>query len=284
MPKDILVKNIMTKSVISVSLPGSRDEVLGLLRDKKISGVPVMKNGELIGIVTRSNLLKNPEEDQLALLMTRTPVTITQNKSIVDAAKLLIAQDISRLPVLNKNGKMTGLVTISDIVDSIATLNITEPIKNYLSNEVVSVWDKTPLSVVARIMELSNVKAVPILDSDLELVGIISESDIISASVVQDSIEVSDMSAGSDDDDWTWESYRDTMSLYYSVSKINVPKIPVSEFMIKKPITVSCNSEISECALEMKKSNINQIPVINTEQKLLGLMRSRDFLKVLIKE
>jgi CBS domain-containing protein len=75
-PENIIVDDVMIREVASAELPGSRDEVLEILKTKHISGVPIVKNGELLGIVTRTDLLKNREEEQIALIMTRNPVTI----------------------------------------------------------------------------------------------------------------------------------------------------------------------------------------------------------------
>jgi len=58
--------------------------------------------------------------------------------------------------------------------------------------------------LVGAIMELADVKAVPILDSNMALVGVASDKDLISASIIEDHTEVSNMSSGSDDDAWTW--------------------------------------------------------------------------------
>ncbi|AEH60067.1 putative signal transduction protein with CBS domains [Methanosalsum zhilinae DSM 4017] len=281
-PKSTIIQDIMVKDVAYATLPGSRDEVLNILKDKKISGVPILKGGKVTGVVSRTDLLKNPEEEQIAMLMTRDPVTVSPDANIVDAAKLLLENNIRRLPVVT-DGNLAGMVTIADIIASIADLDITEQIGPYLDDGVVAVWSETPLPLVARIMELSHKKAVPILDSDLELVGIISELDVINASIIEDSVEMSDMSAGSDDDEWTWESMRDTMSIYYSVSRIKVPDIVVKDIMIKEPITASYISEVSDCALKMKRARIDQMPVVNANQKLLGILKDRDLLKVLVK-
>ncbi len=281
MPKDIIIEEIMVRDVACVSLPGSRDEVLKILKDQRISGVPVLKDNKVVGIVTRTNLLKNPEEEQLALLMTRDPVTIAPDSDITVAAKLLVDYKIRRLPVMD-NGYLVGLVTVADIVSAIADLDITEPIGQYLNNGVVSVWYETPLPVVARNMELSNIKAVPILDSELELVGIISDRDVINASIIEDTVEMSDMSSGTDDDAWTWESMRDTLNIYHSVSRIKVPNILAKDVMVKDLITATYISGVSDCARKMKRARIDQMPVVNANQKLLGLLRDRDLLKALI--
>ncbi|WP_406670893.1 CBS domain-containing protein [Methanolobus sp. ZRKC4] len=50
MPKNIKVSEIMKTNVAYATLPGSRDEVHTLLKDKKVSGVPVLKDGKIVGL------------------------------------------------------------------------------------------------------------------------------------------------------------------------------------------------------------------------------------------
>ncbi|MBU3967839.1 MAG: CBS domain-containing protein [Euryarchaeota archaeon] len=282
-PENIFVEDVMIREVASASIPGSRDEVLEILKTKHISGVPIVKNGELLGIVTRTDLLKNPEEEQIALIMTRNPVTISTGKSIAEAARLILENNIRRLPVV-ENNKLLGILTIADIVGAIAKMNITAPISDYFGNHVVSVWSETPITVVGVIMELADVKAVPILDSNLALVGVASDKDLIGASIIEDRTEVSNMSSGSDDDAWTWESLRDTMSLYYSVSKIKLPNYPVKNIIKFKgePETAVSSFPVSECAKKMRRKRLDQIPVITSSRNLLGLLRDKDLLKAII--
>jgi CBS domain-containing protein len=282
-PENINVEDVMIREVASAELPGSRDEVLEILKTKHISGVPIVKNGELLGIVTRTDLLKNPEEEQIALIMTRNPVTISPGKSIAEAACLILENNIRRLPVV-ENNKLLGILTIADIIGAMAKMNITTPISDYLGNHVVSVWSETPITVVGAIMELADVKAVPILDSNLALVGVASDKDLIGASIIEDRTEVSNMSSGSDDDAWTWESLRDTMSLYYSVSKIKLPGYPVKDIIKFKgePETVVSSSQVSESAKKMRRKRLDQIPVITSSRNLLGLLRDKDLLKAII--
>ncbi|KAB2945352.1 MAG: Inosine-5'-monophosphate dehydrogenase [Candidatus Methanoperedens nitroreducens] len=282
-PHTIKVDDVMVRDVARAELPGSRDEVLEILKSKHISGVPIVKGSELVGIVTRTDLLKHPEEEQIALLMTRNPITITPDKSIVDAARIILNNKIRRLPVV-EDSVLTGLITIADIVGAIGRLNITSPISDHIGNGVVSVWSETPLCVVGEIMEIADVKAVPILDSALTLVGVASDKDLISASIIDDKTEMSNMSAGSDDDAWTWESMRDTMSLYYSVSKIQLPNSPVKKIikLTGEPETALLSSSVSECARKMRRHRIDQLPVVTNTKKLLGLVRDKDLLKAIV--
>ncbi|MCL7476092.1 MAG: CBS domain-containing protein [Methanosarcinales archaeon] len=283
MPGFTTVEDIMVRDVAYASLPGSRDEVLEILKNKHVSGVPVVKKDELVGIVTRTDLLKYPEEEQLAILMRRDPITIKPGESIVDAARTILEHKVRRLPVV-ENSTLVGLITIADIVGAIAGLSISEPIGDIISDQTIVIWDKTPVSVVGMIMEMAEVKAAPVVNVNREVLGVINDKDLINISVIEDSLGHSDMSAGSDDDAWTWESMRDTMSLYYSVSRIKLPDSTVSEVINLKgePVTVVPNTTVSDAARKMKRNNIDQMPVLSGRNKLIGMLHDFDLLKALV--
>jgi CBS domain-containing protein len=281
MKQILTVDDIMIKNVKSIEIPGTRDEVLELMQKERISAVPVVKEGTLLGIVTRIDLLKHPEEEQIALLMTREPITITPEEPIGEAAKILMHTGLRRLPVVVRQ-KLVGIVTVSDIVGAIGQMDIMLPIKNFMREGVVAVWDETPVPVVSEIIRLSKRDALPVLNNKRELTGIISITDIINLSKIEDSVEKSDMSAGSDEDKWTWESMRDTMSLYYGVSRISLPEVPVRTVMIRDVITAFHKTAVSDCAKKMKRNRIEQVPVITADNKLEGLLLDRELLAVLV--
>lgn len=279
---DYKVRDVMVGDVISVTVPGTRDNVLKIFKDKQVSGVPAIKeNGDLVGIVTRFDLLQHSEEEQIALLMTRDPVTIDPNANLADAVKLLNEHNIRRLPVVN-NGDLEGIVTVADIIKIISTLDSEKTIERCICKGVVSIWDETPLPVVGKIMELAIVAAAPLVNSAQELSGIITDRDLINRAIIEDYVEKSDMSAGSDEDAWTWESMRDTMKMYYGVSKISLPNTPVKDIMVTDLITEFYGAEMRECAKLMVKHNIDQIPIVSPDQKLVGLLTDKDLLKCII--
>jgi CBS domain-containing protein len=274
------VDDIMIKNVKSIEIPGTRDEVLELMQKEHISAVPVVKEGTLLGIVTRIDLLKHPEEEQIAMLMTRDPITITPDAPLARAAAILMQTGLRRLPVVVR-GKLVGIVTVSDIVGAIGQMEIKEPIMNFIRDGIVAIWEETPVPVASEIIRLSKRDALPVLNNKRELAGIISITDIINLSRIEDTVEKSDMSAGSDEDKWTWESMRDTMSLYYGVSRISLPDVPVKTVMVKDVITAFHKTPVSECARKMRRNRIEQIPVITADNKLDGLLLDRELLAVI---
>lgn len=283
MPQYTKVEEMMVRNVAYATLPGSRDEVLEILKNKHISGVPVVKNNGLVGIVTRTDLLKNTDEEQLAILMTRDPITISPEQSMVEASRIILNTGVRRLPVVIDN-TLVGIITLTDIIGAIANFNIMQPIHELMNGKTVIIWDATPVSMVGMIMEMAEVKAAPVVNLAKEVQGVICDKDLINMSVIEDYTEHSDMSAGSDEDEWTWESMRDTMSLYYSVSRIRLPDSPVSEAIKLKgnPVTIVPSTTVSDAARKMKRNNINQISVLSANNKLKGMIYDFDLLKALV--
>jgi CBS domain-containing protein len=138
----------------------------------------------------------------------------------------------------------------------------------------------TPLNIVAMMMQMGNINAMPVVNDNGELVGIIGDDDILKASMIEDRVEKSDMSTAHDEDAWAWEGVRDTLRLYYGVSEIKIPKIPVKEVMVKNVVTAYQYSEVSECARKMSRGNFDQLPVITSENVIIGVLKDRDLLKV----
>ena len=218
----MLVKDYMTSDVVHVDIPGNRDDVLKILKRTGISGVPVLKNKKLVGIITRKDLLRKPEETQLGLLMTSKPITIGPDTDLRDAARLLVTHRIRRLPVVEDN-KLVGLLSVADLIHAIAQMKIKEEIKESYTSTTFALWEDTPLPLVGRVMEISGVDAIPILNADSVLQGIISERDLIRNSSIEDSVGVSDFSNGTDDDEWTWESIRDNHTISFGISRVQFP-------------------------------------------------------------
>ncbi|MGB2727235.1 MAG: CBS domain-containing protein [Halobacteriota archaeon] len=279
--KQIRIREIMVEDVAYVTLPGSRGELMGICKERYISGVPIVKEGKVVGVVTRQDLLRNPDEEQIALLMSRNPITVSPDATIVEAARIILSRRIRRLPVMEEE-KLVGIISIADIVRKIAEMDINVPVSDYIGDNTVVVWDEMPLSVAGRIMELAGAKAVPVLNVGLELVGLITDRDLINAAVIEDGIEHSDLSLGSDEDEWSWEGMRDTMRLYYNVSKIKLPDKLVRDVMVKELVTATRNSEVSGCAEKMSKNKFDQLPVISASGKMTSILLDRNLLNVLV--
>ena len=97
------VADIMTSMPIVATVPGSRNDAINLMVRNKLTGVPVVResDGQLMGIVSRRDVFKNMNEEQLSMLMKKNPITISPDKTIAEAAKIFYDLRIHRLPVVD---------------------------------------------------------------------------------------------------------------------------------------------------------------------------------------
>ena len=113
-----LVKDYMTKKVITVTPDTPNEEVIELMKVTGHDGFPVKTNGEVIGMVTAFDLLLKPWVDFVDGIMTKDVVVAEKEMSINDAARVMFRMGISRMPVMDKEGKLVGIITNTDIVRS----------------------------------------------------------------------------------------------------------------------------------------------------------------------
>ena len=96
-------------------------EAVALMERYKISGVPITKNGKLVGILTNRDLRFESNYDQpIDNVMTKENlVTAPVGTSLEEAQKILGKHRIEKLPIVDKDGYLKGLITIKDIEKSI---------------------------------------------------------------------------------------------------------------------------------------------------------------------
>ncbi|MFN3384276.1 MAG: CBS domain-containing protein [Archaeoglobaceae archaeon] len=273
--------DVMNPKVIYATLPSNREILLQMFKEYGISAVPVLKDGKLVGIVTRKDLLRKIDEDQLALLMTPNPVTVNVDDSIEKVAKILSTTPFRRLPVLDGE-KLVGIITVRDIVKKIAEMNLEVAVRKYVSPQIVCVWEETPLKVVGEVMRLSNAEICGVLNENDELVGIVDEKIMLSEALIEDFLIRSTHSSSSDTDDkWSWDGMRDLTVRYFEVSVVKLPKDPVKKFM-KPADFVYPQTSISKCAKKMVNDDLDCIPVLDHFNRVAGIVKDKELIKVLL--
>ncbi|MBF0572838.1 MAG: CBS domain-containing protein [Desulfamplus sp.] len=114
----VMLSDIMSYPVVTVSEDTPVEEVAMILRETGCSGVPVVDSEEhIVGIISRRDFRKIRKDNQMQYpvkaFMSRDIITIEHNKSAIDAARLMIKHDIGRIPVI-KDDRLIGIVTRSD--------------------------------------------------------------------------------------------------------------------------------------------------------------------------
>ena len=109
----------MRKNVITVSPDTTIKQLKEIMKTNRISGVPVLDGGRLIGVASIEDLIKALEAGELDVpvsqRMTRQLITVMEKESIVEAIKKFSQFHVGRLLVVNEQGDLTGILTGSDI-------------------------------------------------------------------------------------------------------------------------------------------------------------------------
>lgn len=274
------INDIMTKEVVYAEVPGSAIEALELMLEKDVSGMPVVKRGtqELVGVVTRNDFSRRPAETQLALLMTRDVATISPDADIKDAIEIFLKKNFRRLPVVDSG--LVGMITISDLVwRAIAKMKTDDAIEKYMKEDINVLWEETPAKIAFEIMRLSGARALPILSSDIKLVGVVGDVDVLKISQRIESTKKSESSGGTEGDKWGWDSKN---VIYITKKKLEIPDTPIKDVMIKNVVTATKKTIISQCAKRMAKAKVEQVPIVNSEGKIIGIVRDVDLIRALV--
>jgi CBS domain-containing protein len=134
------VAEIMTTEVLTVSPTTSLKEVGEALLGRGISGIPVVGAGrEVLGVVSETDIVfkeRRPDTHRARFLirlanddeelkleartageaMTMPPITIAADRPVSEAASLMLDRGVNRLPVVDREGVLVGIVTRSDLV------------------------------------------------------------------------------------------------------------------------------------------------------------------------
>lgn len=276
----MMVKDCMQSDVISVSVPGTREDVLQVMAERQINGVPVVKKGSktLVGIVTRTDLLRKADENQLAMLMVRDPETVTPRTDIKTALRIMSEKHYRRLPVVEKD-ELVGLISVPDILGAVLENDEkigSKEIAEFVTKKVTAVWEQTPLPLTYMIMDMAGKNGLVVVNEGGGVTGMITVSDYIKLSEVTVEDNISKTFSGTDSAvEWGWTSQD---FLVVTKKLLRLPNVPVAQAMTKDIINFSEITTISECIKILRTEDIDQAPVLSVTGNLIGMIEDRDLL------
>jgi len=111
-------ESVMIHEPITILKEGTVSDALNLMKEYKIGGIPVVdKNNVLIGIVTNRDLRFQQDMDRAIqeVMTVENIITTGRNTGLAEAGMILQAHKIEKLPVVDENHKLIGLITYKDI-------------------------------------------------------------------------------------------------------------------------------------------------------------------------
>jgi CBS domain-containing protein len=176
----------------------------GLMAERKLGCLPVVDEGRLRGIITLTDLIRHREQEDVPRrsverlplaksVMKPRPVFVAPESMVLGAIALMASRGIRHLPVVSSAGQVVGIITDRDVrtlagdprravLDGKTAERMRKtPVSEVMSQPVATVTEETPLFMVAEVLARRRLGAVPVLDGNEGLAGIISTIDVIKA-------------------------------------------------------------------------------------------------------
>lgn len=191
----IRISTIMTGDVITAKPTDSLLNVLKVMVDNHIGGIPILDGDKIVGMVTKTDFLKDLDEEpynKVAIkeIMTNRVVTVSPDDRLVHARRLMIDKDVRRLVVVS-SGAIMGMITGKDLARTIIDFKKRVPekyqhsqirnlfVQEVMSQTIESADKKDTISQVAEVMVTKEFSGMPIVDEKNKLHGIVSKTDIL---------------------------------------------------------------------------------------------------------
>ena len=115
----VQISDLMSFPVSTVTSQTTMEEVAMMLRHQGITGIPVVDDGRIVGMISRRDFRRVRKESQLKspvkAFMSKEVLTIAPGNSPMQAAAIMVKHDVGRLPVV-ENGRVIGILTRSDVM------------------------------------------------------------------------------------------------------------------------------------------------------------------------
>ncbi|MBO5599767.1 MAG: CBS domain-containing protein [Candidatus Methanomethylophilus sp.] len=208
---------IMKKNIITISPYAPLPEAARIFAEKRIHRIPVVDENKLVGIITPTDILKEIRNMKTAMtaedVINTTCVTAYEEDPISYAVAAMRVSDVAALCILNAKGDLSGILTDRDMFndqvsdeEAAAKLGVSDTkliglrnvlplfytatsdyfdnnkqIKDYMVPKPLTVFRKTTLNEVARLMISNDFGQIPVRGTKDELIGMIYDVDVLRA-------------------------------------------------------------------------------------------------------
>jgi CBS domain-containing protein len=316
LPK-VQVEKIMTREVTTVAPEATLAEVVEKLLDKPYTALPVVNAaGEIVGIISDTDLLergdmevsislKKASDPELARsliqrlrhntrtvsqVMTPDPVTVSPHASLSDAARLMGKRNLKRLPVIHADKRVVGVLSRFDILRALAASHLPQvarrtsghhhaglqTVEQVMDRTVPAVLPEALLSEVLALITSDESQRVVVTDAGRHVIGIISDTDLVARmspethpGLLQQL--VSKLPLGH-------RSVEARTHLQKARGKT------AAELMTEPAITLRADESIGMALAIAAEKHIKRFPVVDQEDRLIGIVGRGELLAALIGE
>ena len=255
----ISVEQVMTAEFPTVSSDDRISDALSVMRETKYQDIPVVDNGEFMGMVSYASILrkKSVTLDAKVKNFIRQLPSVTSDMQITKIAEMMVSNNCRQLPVVNGK-KIIGIVRRTMLLDIVRDIKALKEIKVWeiMSNPVESVKANDLMDDAIDIMIREDYRTIPVVNDTNNVIGIVGMREII---------------------DNNWKKENKTIG---DLEKSSRSQITVESIALTSVKTIAWDSDIAEAVDEMREYSISTIPVVEGKD-LVGVLTEYDIIELL---
>jgi len=303
------VSDVMSREVRTVTPETPLTKVVTLLWREGVKAVPVVDlDRRVLGIITGGDLIERGSLDfrlslQRALsrdfiaaqlhrleasgdtaadVMTSNPVTVLASALLVEAAQMMAENHFKRLPVVNERGTLVGVLSRLDVLRHIAAMGSLDEdesvkparqgrlVRDVMLTNVPTVDDDTSLEEVASVLVASPYRRVVVTNADRQVVGIISDRELLSRVDLHTRPRVLDT------------LLRRLRRTTRSEADPHFQAARVREIMIAPVLTIHENATLVEAIRQMVQRRVKRLPVVDAGDQLVGMVDRESLFRAMV--
>ena len=255
----ISVEQVMTAEFPTVSSDDRISDALSVMRETKYQDIPVVDNGEFMGMVSYASILrkKSVTLDAKVKNFIRQLPSVTSDMQITKIAEMMVSNNCRQLPVVNGK-KIIGIVRRTMLLDIVRDIKALKEIKVWeiMSNPVESVKANDLMDDALDLMIREDYRTIPVVNDTNNVIGIVGMREII---------------------DNNWKKDNKTIG---DLEKSSRSQITVESIALTSVKTIAWDSDIAEAVDEMREYSISTIPVVEGKD-LVGVLTEYDIIELL---
>ncbi len=255
----ISVEQVMTAEFPTVSSDDRISDALSVMRETKYQDIPVVDNGEFMGMVSYASILrkKSVTLDAKVKNFIRQLPSVTSDMQITKIAEMMVSNNCRQLPVVNGK-KIIGIVRRTMLLDIVRDIKALKEIKVWeiMSNPVESVKANDLMDDALDLMIREDYRTIPVVNDTNNVIGIVGMREII---------------------DNNWKKDNKTIG---DLEKSSRSQITVESIALTSVKTIAWDSDIAEAVDEMREYCISTIPVVEGKD-LVGVLTEYDIIELL---
>ena len=273
----MIVKDAMHGGTLTTDPHRSLADAVVTMETLKVKRLPVLLGSSLVGLLTEGDVIRHlpalhegltpwqfglrAGKVKVGEAMCPTVLTTTPDTLLDEAIHTMIARRVGGLPVLNDDGQLVGMLTLTDVLRAAlrAPENILGAVRQHMTHEIVGIEADAPASEASAKLRVASLRVLPVTERG-QLVGVIHGRDVNDAA---------SRAAATHGDTVMGDQF-----FLKGVVTRDLMRVPGSVVLASVPMR--------DAVMRMLDADVHGLPVVSDDGHLLGVVTISDVLKTLL--